>query len=501
MIGDSIAESAARLSTMCQAMEDRLFERSMVAFVSRYTSLTPDKLCIADPEESLSYAEMWERILGKATTLSRMGLRRNGRVLARVWQRGDSLALLFATHLLGAVFIPAPWDLPEVAFRVMEARLSPTLSLWNAIPIEAPTDKPQPHMPVADDPATILYTTGTTGASKGIVLTHRAEVAAAQNVFYGTQMEAGTVELIPMPISHSYGLRHCFGLLLGGQSAVLADGVAFTEDFFYLMDRYGVNALSLTPAAFSLLQRFAPGQLGARANTIRYVQMGTAGTDAAMRDEVRGVFPKSRLYQYYSSTEAGCACIHEFRTEAGYRRVGKPAVNAVFQIVDESGHPMQSGPGRWGRIACLGPMNMSRYDGDPQLTAETLRDGWVLSSDLGFIDGEGYLCFVTRAGDVINTGGFKVAPQEVEEAAMASGLLIECACCGEEDALLGQVPVLYAVPKPDSDATAVLFWLSKRLARWQMPHRIIPLSAVPRNRLGKIQRDRCRAAAVKEVET
>ncbi len=507
MTNELFPDGSERLEQMTAAMQQRIYADSMAEFVQRHAGEQPQALCVADPDEAMDYLGFWQRICEKAAALQRRGVRRGDRVLARAAQRGDFLALHFAVHLLGAVFIPVAGDLPRESFTALAEQLHADHILENSH-MASPGMWSPDRLPKPSETATILYTTGTTGKSKGIVLTHRAEVAVAQNVFYGTGMEPDTVEIVPMPVSHSYGLRHVFGLLLGGRSAVLCDGVAMAEDFFSLMDRYGVNAVSLTPAAVNVLHRLAGDRLGNYADRLRYLQLGTAGVDTAMKEDLRRLLPNSRLYQYYSSTEAGCACIQDFQRRpaeggnaaADPRRVGHPAVNAHFEIVDGERRVLRSGPGQWGHIACLGPMNMSGYDGDPELTRCTMAGGYVVSGDIGYLDDCGYLCFVGREGDIINVGGFKVAPQEVEDAAAAGGMLAECACCGEEDAVMGQIPVLYAVLKPgvSPDRTAILSSIAGRLEAYKRPGRIVFLKTLPRNALGKIQRNRCREAAEKE---
>ena len=507
MTHESFPDGMSRLEEMTAAMRRRVCADSMVELVQRYAGKTPHKLCVADPDEVLDYLSFWRRICEKAAALREDGVGRGDRVLARAAQRGDFLALHFAVHLLGAIFIPVARDLPRDSMTEVAKQLHADRILEDSR--MTCSEKWSPDiLPKPADTATILYTTGTTGKSKGIVLTHRAEVAVAQNVFYGTEMEPDTIEIIPMPVSHSYGLRHVFGLLLGGRSVVLYDGLAMVEDFFELMDRYGVNAASLTPSAVNVLRRLSGDRLGDYADKLRYLQLGTAGVDSVMKEYLRRLLPHSRLYQYYSSTEAGCACIQDFQrrpSEEGDdtdpRRVGFPAVNAHFEIVDDAHHIVQSGMSQWGHIACMGPMNMSGYDGDEELTRRTMAGGYVISGDIGYLDDEGYLCFVGREGDIINVGGFKVAPQEVEEAAMAGGMLAECACCGEPDAIMGQIPVLYAVTKPGvpPDPAAILAATAGRLEAFKRPGRVVFLKALPRNALGKLQRNRCREAEKEEA--
>lgn len=487
--------NAAQQRILHAFRKERIWGESMLALIAGYAAERPERLCIADPDEAVSYGAFYARILKKAGQLAALGVCRGDRVAAYAAQRADYLALHFAAHRLGAVFVPLEKNLPKERAQEIAARTQAKL-LLEKTQLDAPEAPLPAEMPREDETATILYTTGTTGRSKGIALTHRAEVAVAQNVFYGAEMEEDTIELIPMPVSHSYGLRHCFGLLLGGRSTVLCDGVAMAGDFFALMDRYHVNALSLTPATVNILLHLTGDRLGEY--PLRYLQLGTAGVDSAMKDKMRALLPHSRLYQYYSSTEAGCACIFDYKNDFSPRRVGRPACNSHFVIVDDDGREMRSDEKTWGLIACWGPMNMTGYWQDETLSAEVLKDGYVLSQDVGYLDAEGYLCFIGRRGDVINTGGFKVSPEEVEEAAMYFGGIRECACAAAPDPLLGQTPKLYVVPeKPEEpfDKAALARFLAGRLEEYKLPRQIALIAAVPRNYMGKPQRGQCEQAA------
>lgn len=487
-----IEDVLIRQQKMLRTMHERICADSMVRLIAEYAAGQPEKLCVADRRQSLSYEEFWRLILHKAGQLAAMGVKAGDRVLAVASQTGEYLALQMAVHRLRAVFVPLEKGMPPERIRELAGQTQAVLVLTDSVLTgeEAPVAD---EWPGEEDVATILFTTGTTGRSKGIVLTHRAEVAVAQNVFYGTQMEPDTVELIPMPVSHSYGLRHCLGLFLGGRSVILCDGVTLAEDFFAMMDRYQVNALSLTPAAVNILLHLTGERLGEYAQTLRYLQLGTAGVDSSMKERLRGLLPHSRLYQYYSSTEAGCACIFDYSQDFSPRRVGRPACNSDFAVMDEKGNIMESSEKTWGYLACAGPMNMSGYYQDPQLTAQTMVDGYVRSQDIGYIDSEGYLCFVGRAGDVINTGGNKVSPEEVEDAAMAYGGIRECACSGAPDAFLGQVPQLYVVPedRESFDCIGLSRFLAGRLEPFKQPRKICLIRAVPRNYMGKPLRSKC----------
>lgn len=171
--------------------------------------------------------------------------------------------------------------------------------------------------------------------------------------------------------------------------------------------------------------------------------------------------------------------------------IGKPLPDIEVRIADEHGailaHTDEEHPGR---MQLRGAMLMSGYWNRPDLTAETLRDGWLMTGDMVWRDGDGFLYMLGRADDLINVGGEKVSPVEIENIASEYPYLRECACIGvkEETKGLGQVPVLYLAVRRGYTEEGLVSFLSDRLERLKMPAAYRVVEAIPRNRMQKIDR-------------
>ncbi len=344
--------------------------------------------------------------------------------------------------------------------------------------------------------AEIMFSTGTTGKTKGAVMTGRANVANAQNIIDGVRMEADAVEMIPLPVNHAHGIRTVYAHLLNGSCALIANGITFPRVLLDMMQKYGANAIDLSPSAAQMLINTSARKLKEIAPGIRYVEVGTAFLPEATKSMLRACFPNSRLYNFYGSSESGRTCCLEF--SSGMEKpgcIGRPVPNARFAVLDESGHPMQSDAAHTGRLASAGPMNMSGYWKEPELSAETLQNGYVLTADVAYIDEDRCIYVLGRQDDVIVYKGIKISPEEIEEAAKGCDLIADCACIPEADELAGQVPRLFVVPR-DREAyreDEVFAYLKKHIDDNRMPRTIEVIDAIPRTYNGKILRRELRS--------
>ena len=164
--------------------------------------------------------------------------------------------------------------------------------------------------PEKEDIAEILFTTGTTGKSKGIELNHGSAVAVAENVIDGVEMKKDNVELIPVPISHSHGLRRYYANMLNGSGVVLLGSIVFVKVVFNCIEKYHVTAIDLAPAALATIFRLSEDRLGDYKDQLDYVQLGSAPIPDQDKERLRRLLPDTRLYNFYGSTESGCSCNH-----------------------------------------------------------------------------------------------------------------------------------------------------------------------------------------------
>ena len=478
---------------------------SVVACVAGWSESRPDAACIVDRNGMITYGEAWREVCRYAAGLREYGVFDGDYVLTECTQDRRFLLLDLACELLGAVFVPlergCSRERRDTVLSETEAKLLLTeqdaeaacrhetvASFVDRLPRQGIRER---TFPVGDTVAEILYTTGTTGLPKGIEITHLANVALAENIIYGVEMRQDNMELIPLPVSHSHGLRCSYANLVNGSAVVLMEGVTPILDFFSVLDRYPVTAMDLSPSAVLILMKLSRGKLSEYRDRFDYVQVGTAKLGTREKDYLRVTFPDARLYYFYGSTESGRTCVIDFnRIRKGEGCIGTATKHAHILVTDEKGEEMVSSRDRMGLLAFSGEMNMRGYFKHPELTATVLRNGIVYSGDLGYIDEDGAVFIMGRQGDIINRGGIKIAPEEVEGPARGLEMIDDCACVAMEDDISGQAPALFVVWKKGAEADPVKLrtLLGEKLDKYRMPKEIYEIDHIPHSENGKILR-------------
>lgn len=488
---------------------------SIVEAVHAYAGSQPDALCLADAKRSFTYSEAWGRITGAGNVLLRAGLRPGDRVLVEHTQDALFSIALLAVQAAGGVFVPLERG---VSFDRLERILAETsarffLGKYSAKRLpdgvcildtaelcencaHFADDSWSCPFPSGDETAEILFSTGTTGKSKGIELTHSNVIAVAENVVYGVEMQPGNVEMIFAPLSHSHGLRRHYANLLRGNAVVLCESVVFVQNVFELIDRYAVTAMDIVPSAMKMLLKLSGSRLADYGGQLRYVQLGSAPLEQAEKARLRKLLPQTRLYDFYGSTEAGCSCIIDFNREpdrAGC--IGKPTVNSEIRIVDENRNPLAGSSAEHpGFIACRGSMLMKGYWRQPELTESVVSDGFIYTTDRGYFDSDGYLYLLGREDDVINCGGIKINPEEIECAALRYAPVAECACAAKKETASGEVPVLFLLLKEGElfEREALMTVLAASVDANKLPRDIRIVTELPHTYNGKLQRSKLR---------
>lgn len=478
---------------------------SIVEAVFSHAEKTPGKLCIADDARSMTYAEYADAIRRYVTVYEKLGIKRGDYVVLEAKQSTDYLASELAIQLIGAVFVPvenkcAEGKIASFAERVRAAAVVTvkadaegkyvTYDRLSELFAEA-----QPAtdytLPEKDTVSEILFSTGTTGKEKGIILTHGNDIALAENVMYGVEMESDNVEMIPSPMNHSHGLRRYYANMYNGSTVVILGSVMDVRRFFENIDKFGVNSIDLVPAALAVVLRLSKGKLAEYADRIRYLQLGAAPLPDGDKNAVCALLPNTRIYNFYGSTESGCTCIYNFNVENPKKGcIGKPTRNTRLLVVDDNRVPFESSPEKTGALATVGGMNTLGYYGDAEETGRVLSDGIVYSNDIGFVDADGDVILLGRRGDVINVGGNKVSPEEIEDAAKKIDGVADCGCIPVEDSAKGHVPKLFVQMAPGYgfDMKEIRSALAASLEPYKVPVYIVEIDKIPRSYNGKLLR-------------
>lgn len=470
---------------------------SIVEAVKFNSEKHPEKVCVTDAKISYTYSQYYNKIKQAAAFLADKGIKKGDMVIIKSAQNAAFLTVLHAVHILGAVAVPLEKTVKEERVNEINAVVNasayisdkPTENintyLYKEIDEYDKEYEPK-ELPDGADDSTILFTTGTTGKSKGILLSHSADVAVAGNVTCGTKMKKDNIEIIPMPLNHSFALRRYYANVINGSSVILMDGVIFISRFFDAFDKQGATSVAMAPSALSIIFKLSNDTISIYKDKIDYIQFGSSYMPEADKERIRSYLPNTRLYNFYGSTEAGCSSIIDFNenSENPYN-IGKATVNSDIRFVDENNEFVEATEQNPARLVTGGKMLMNEYYKEPKLTAETLINGYIYSNDLGYIDENGDIIMLGRMDDVIISGGQKISPFDIEDVCSKYDGVDECAVIGVDDALMGQVAKLFIVVNDKYDETKMMQFLTDRLENFQVPKIVQIIKEIPKTFNGK----------------
>jgi long-chain acyl-CoA synthetase len=466
----------------------------------------PARAALVHGPNTVSYAELCERVRAVACLLEQLGVRAGDRVVLAAPSTPAFVYGYLGTHHVGAIAVPvAPGittkDLQFIADQVEPSAIFLTHEFQYRSYLGRPLEELDSakvavdgcHSPRLQEIADILFTTGTTGVPKGVVLTHHNTLAAAANINAFIGNTSDDTEVVPLPLSHSFGLGRLRCNLLACGTVVLVDGFGLIGRIFEAMERHRATGLSSVPAGFEIIFRLTGDKLGEYADHLKYVEIGSASMPQEHKRRLMRLLPNTRLCMHYGLTEASRTTFIEFHESANkLESIGQPTPNVDVGVLGGNGQRLPAGT--IGEIAVQGRTVAQGYWKDPPMTAKALVDGWLRTGDSGYQDNEGFLYLVGRSSDLVNVGGLKVAPVEVEEALKEHQSIGDCACVGirDPDTLAGEAVKVFLVqesarePKP-TDQELVAF-LRERLESHKIPALFQWVDAVPRTASGKLQR-------------
>lgn len=431
-----------------------------------FAETTPDHVCLIDGAsgEQITYASFWSQILRYARTVQ------PGKYyILQTRQTIAHLVAFYGIQAAGSAAIP-------VEAAATDERRAELAEQFGAeiLPVEY-TLSDQEAVFAPPDPekiACVICTTGTTGKSKGVLSSFRCRFCGADNVRYSYGLTPDDVALVPQVLSHSGGLRRVEAMLVTGASAVIMGAAMLFGSVFGAVGKYGCNVLQFVPAQVAQILSRAEKLLLAAAPQIRIVSVGSAVIPEHDKERLRELLPGARLFNDFGSTEAIGSAYFEwsaFPPKPGC--VGTASIHSRIVFLDDHGRVMEnSSRNHPGIIATEGGTLMSGYLNAPELTAEVMRDGRVLSADLGYQGEDGMVYILGRRDDIIVSGANKISPTEVEDAVLRIPGVKECACVPKPDKIMGQMPALFVVwekePPFGEDVTRAL---SQRIDRFKIP--------------------------------
>jgi len=475
---------------------------------------SPDKPAIIADGRTVSYAGIASTVFAAAAALkAKFGVQDGDRVALAAQPHADFVCVYFAAHAAGAVCVPFDPQIGDARFAEIVNRAAPLLIVSDSVLPDAATRRigfdeltgagqTGSFEALADfdfdAPADILFTTGTTGRPKGVVLSHRALATACSHInsFIGTRNDS--VEVLPLPLSHSFGLGRVRSILSIGATLVLVPGFVGAARILAALREFRATGFASVPSGIAILLSDQGTALSRFAAQLQYIEIGSSAMPIEHKRRLMAVLPDTRICMHYGLTEASRSAFLSFHNDADrLGSIGRPSPGVDLRVVDESGRAV--GDGVDGEIEIRGGHLMSGYWREPELTADTLRDGWLRTGDLGSRDTPGYYHLKARSGDIINVGGRKVAPTEIEAILETHPGVAECVCVGVPDpqGLSGEMISAFLVagtakgelPKFSELATL----LRQALEPYKIPRKFTWIDEVPRSSSGKVLRTRLRA--------
>ncbi len=487
-----------------------------VADVFREAALYfPQKKALIFSGASYTYSEMNRIIDGVARYLLSLGASKGDRIALYMANRPEWILFYYGAARIGAITVCVPGAYKKVEMKgVVNNSRSSILVTSEDLSSQIPSSETMPSVgkiifieadetfqsilrgettaePVlekitdGEDPCSILYTGGTTGVSKGAVLTHRNLLYSAQNVAYHERMIPEDIGVCFMPLNHVFAQCHIMNTYFGaGATLILFPGFDMDKVTAAVID-YKVTRFYAVPTIFIRFLNNPESRNHLR--SLRYVFSGGTSMPAEIVRQWVDAFGIP-IHEAYGMTEAA-SCVtfnHLFRHKIG--SIGMPAGVVEVKLVDSKGTEVNQGD--QGEIVIRGPNIMKGYFEQPAETAAALRDGWFYSGDVGVYDEEGYLYIIDRIKDVIITGGENVYPKEVEDTLHQHKAVNECGVVGFPDPEYGEAVTAFVTLKSGAsvDERALINFCKEQIARYKAPKKIHFVTDLPKTPQGKILR-------------
>lgn len=342
-----------------------------------------------------------------------------------------------------------------------------------------------PTVEVADgDLHVIGYTSGTTGTTKGAMITHHSATISALAYAISLELTSDDRVLACMPGYVYRGGSAGFAPAVAGAHTVVTEFAP--ARVLELIDRYDITQVTLAPAMASRVLDLASSDT-TKGTRLRRIWLTGAPAAASMIEALAARF-KTVVGCLYGMTEAtGIAMIaHSPDRPDLLSSIGRPMLLLDVRLLDDDGRKVELGD--IGEIVVRGDTVTPGYWGDPVLTERVLRDGWLHTGDLATCDADGNLFIVDRRADIINSGGLNIYTSQVETAILSHPDVVDCTVVGAPDESWGEVPVAVVVSRRDVSEADVIEWVGSSLASFKKPRRVEFVSELPRNAMGKVDK-------------
>ena len=464
-------------------------------------SLTPDKVALISDETEVTYSQLWDYCLKAAATLTtKYGLRKGDRVILSAAGNIEFAYVYFGVHIAGGICVPIDPDTNQTRFDYIMKSTTPVCVMGTLHNVKQETIqfvdviggdmKAEYCAPDMSQVADILFTTGTTGAPKGVALSYANLSAAARNINTFIGNDKDDVELLALPVSHSFGLGRMRCSLSMGATVVMLGTFANVKKFFGEMKRCRVTMFAMVPASWGFIKKMSGKYVGKFADQLKFIEIGSSFMPVEEKQLLMELLPDTRICMHYGSTEASRSAFMEFHTcKDNLLTAGHASPNCEIKIFSPEGQPLPLG--EEGEVCVKGEhVTCSYWNETPERFASDFYDGYFRTGDCATMDADGNIYLKSRIKEMINVGGKKVAPMEVEDILNTIPGVKESACIGIPDPglVLGEVVKVFVVADDSLTNEDIMEQLRLKLEVYKLPVEIERINEIPKTSSGKIQR-------------
>lgn len=452
--------------------------------------------------KEISYNALGKNIHKAVSILKSMNINTHDKIILSAHKDVEFIYLYFASHILGVTNVIIDAESNQERLLYIENKIQPTYCfgyksknfpsiMFNEISFEEINETTDTDTNVTfskDDIAEILFTTGTTGAPKGVCLSYNNIYSSASNINEYIGNTNNDIELLGLPICHSFGLGRIRCILLKGATIVILNNFANVRTFLKAIERYHITGFGIVPAAWAYIRKVSGTRISQYSNQIHYIEIGSASMSIETKKEILELFPNTRICMHYGLTEASRNCFQEFHDVEHLDSIGKPVCPQVdVKILNKKGEEMPIGES--GELCVRGNIVLSQYL-DSKDTKEAFWGKYFRTGDYGYKNKEGYIYLLGREKELINVGGKKVSPMEVEDAIISLGVG-DCVCVPVKDdkGIMGELVFCYIL----KDSTSLTFSeisekLKEKLESYKHPVGYEWIDKIPMTASGKKQR-------------
>ena len=468
-------------------------------------------IILPEAEVRITYKELREQVMTMASALAAAGIRPGDRV-ATVLPNGLPAIVSFLAASIAGTAAPLNSGYREEEFRFYLEDTAARILLCppdgaaearraaeGRIPVQAiemdahgfvrmagAANGSKSLSPAGDDIALVLHTSGSTGRPKRVPIKHSNLAASARNIVATYELSPSDVSLCVMPLFHVHGLvASTLSTILSGGTIVVPD--KFNPLSFWRIARdHRVTWYSAVPTIHQLLLSRARGERPPGSEGLRFIRSCSAALPPDMMRNMEATFGAPVL-EAYGMTEASHQMCSNPLPPAS-RKPGSvgPGTGVRVSIMDTKGSHLASD--KRGEVVIQGPNVVAGYENNPEANAKSYTGGWFRTGDEGFLDSDGYLTLTGRIKELINRGGEKIAPREIDEVLLTHPAVAEAVAFGVPHPTWGEeveAAVVLREPRKDSE---ILAYCRERLADFKCPKKLHVVDAIPRTATGKIQR-------------